>query len=138
MYKFGTDCYLSLRLLQPPTVNCAGLCDHSNKAWGQREEEEQSVQRLKHFHETVDAFLKLQHCRCLMKINNASKVRKTTQEKGKTSLFLFASWRLDPPDLRFVGAVVRMFFRIVIVFVCVCWQAYLHEETTSGNQTLCP
>lgn len=41
LYKFGTGCYLSLRLLQPPTVNCAGLCHYLNNTCMQREAEEQ-------------------------------------------------------------------------------------------------
>lgn len=59
MYKFGTGCYLGLRLLQPASVNCAGLSDYFREAWPQREDEAQPSQRLKDFNEPVDSFLKL-------------------------------------------------------------------------------
>lgn len=56
MYKFGTVCYLGLRLPQLASVNCAGLCDFSNRATGAVGDRECSLP-VSHFHESVHAVL---------------------------------------------------------------------------------
>lgn len=43
--KFGTECYLSPGLLQPPTVACSCLCDYFSQeaSWEQREAEAEAL-----------------------------------------------------------------------------------------------